>query len=287
MLWIATDNGLNSMDKERNFFTRYLHDPKNSNSISSNKLLTYFANFAEDQEGNLWISSDNGLNKLNYNRTAFTTYKHNSSDNSLSSDFITSVFIDRAGILWVGSWNGKLNKANLVQKSFGLRRSVPGNIHSLSNNNITSIIEDSSGIIWIGTYGGGLNRWDKKSDQFTQYRHDPNNVKTLRNDAINGIFEDRQAQIWVCNGEFLSKLNKQTGEFTHYNSNEARYTNSDQREIYAITEDREGLIWLGTANGVKSFDKKAVSLLIIIIIVMQILQVLATIRQLQFSATQR
>ncbi|HEU4860921.1 MAG TPA: two-component regulator propeller domain-containing protein, partial [Chitinophagaceae bacterium] len=260
ILWIATENGLNSLDKETGLFTRYQHDPKNIHSIGSNDLYCWFGNsIGEDHQGNLWIGSRNaGLNKLNKNRTAFTRYKHSTSDDdSLSSDFISSIFIDREGILWVGSWNGKLNKATLIHKSFGLSRNVPGNIHSLSNNNVTAILEDSSGIIWIGTDGGGLNRWDKKTNLFTHYKYDPNNAKSLRHDAVYGILEDHDKQLWVCNGEFLSKLNKQTGEFTHYNSNEANYKDMFQREIYAITEDREGVIWLGTANGIKSFDKKA------------------------------
>ena len=259
ILWIATDNGLNSFDKQNGSFTRYMHDPKNSHSISSNDLYCWLGNsIGEDPEGNLWIGSENdGLNKLNTSRTAFTTYRHSTSDdNSLSSDSITSILIDRAGIIWVGSWNGKLSKATLVQKSFGLVRNVPGNINSLSNNNVTAILEDSSGIIWIGTDGGGLNRWDKKTDQFTHYRYDPNNPKSLRHDAVYAILEDHDRQLWVCNGEFLSKLNKQTGHFTHYNSNAANYKDMFQREIYAVTEDREGVIWLGTANGIKSFDKK-------------------------------
>ena len=257
ILWIATDNGLNSIDKERKFFTRYFHDPKNTNSISSNNLATYFDNFAEDREGNLWINSDNGLNKLNEQRTAFTIYKHNPSDNnSLSSDFLTSVFIDRVGILWIGSWNGKLNKTNLINKSFGLRQNVPGKINSLSNDKVSAILEDSSGMIWIGTDGGGLNRWDKNTNEFTHYKSDPNNAKSLRSDAVYGMLEDQDGQVWICNGVYLSKINKQTGEFTHYNSNETKYDIINQHEIYAITEDLEGFLWLGTANGIKKFDKK-------------------------------
>jgi ligand-binding sensor domain-containing protein len=259
ILWIATDNGLYSLDKEKDFFTHYEHDPKNSNSISSNNLNAWFgSNIAEDHEGNLWIGSTfDGINKLNKDRTSFTTYKNSPSDeNSLSADNITSLLIDSAGILWVGTWNGKLNKVNLVHKSFGLTRNVPGNIHSLSNNNVTAILEDSTGIIWIGTDRGGLNRWNKKTNQFTHYRNDPKNAKSLKRDAVYGIFEDHDGQLWICNGEFLSKLNKQTGEFIHYNSNEANYKDMFQREIYAITEDRDGVIWLGTANGIKSFDKK-------------------------------
>ena len=31
----------------------------------------------EDQQGNLWIATDKGLNKLNPDRTSFTSYFHN------------------------------------------------------------------------------------------------------------------------------------------------------------------------------------------------------------------
>ena len=125
LLWIATANGLNSFDKRTNVFKRYYHDPKNSNSISSNFLRTAFGNtFAEDKEGNLWIASDSGLNRLSRDRTTFTAYRNSATDAySISADVLTSVYIDSSDILWVGSWQGKLNKANLNQKSFGLIQS--------------------------------------------------------------------------------------------------------------------------------------------------------------------
>jgi ligand-binding sensor domain-containing protein len=100
-------------EQKRDSFSRYQHDPKNTNSISSNNVSTWIGtNIVEDNEGNLWIATDKGLNKLNRERTAFTTYKHDPSDaNSLSADNITSLLIDSAGISWVGTWNGKLNKS--------------------------------------------------------------------------------------------------------------------------------------------------------------------------------
>ena len=96
---------------------------------------------------------------------------------------------------WVRS--GKLNKANLNDKAFGLRRNDPTDINSLSSNEVTSIVEDSSGIIWIGTYTGGLNRWDKRTNQFTHFRHDPANPKSLRHDAVHGDF---RRQAWTSLG---------------------------------------------------------------------------------------
>ena len=258
IIWVATQNGLNSFDQKTGIFKRYLHDPDNIHSISSNNMELWFgSHLKEDQEGNLWICTHNGLNKLNRERTIFTHYFYDSSDAySVSSNSIMSLQIDRAGILWAGSWSGKLNKANLNQKGFGLKHHDPNNINSLSSNKVTSILEDSSGIIWIGTYGGGLNRWDKKTDQFTHFRNEPSDPKTLRNDAVHAILEDRQGHLWIANGDVLSHLNKQTGEFTHYYPNVGHYKEEDHRLIYSITEDREGLLWLGTGNGIKSFNKK-------------------------------
>ena len=257
IIWVATQKGLNSFDHKTGIFKRYLHDPNNIHSISSNNMELWFgSHLKEDDEGNLWICTDKGLNKLNKDRTIFTHYLYDSSDAySLSSNHIMSLQIDRSGILWAGSWSGKLNKASLNQKGFGLKHHDPKNINSLSSNKVTSILEDSSGIIWIGTYGGGLNRWDKKTDQFTHYRNDPSDPKTLRKDAVHAILEDCQGNLWIANGDALSQLNKKTGEFTHHHVNEGHYKEQDHRLIFSLAEDREGLLWLGTGNGIKSFNK--------------------------------
>ncbi|MCW3091469.1 MAG: signal transduction histidine kinase [Ferruginibacter sp.] len=258
IIWLATTNGLNSFDRKAGIFKHYQHDPENIHSISGNNLAPWYrSGIKEDKEGNLWICTNKGLNKLNRDRNIFTAYFHKPGDAySLSSDTILSLEIDQAGILWAGTWGLTLNKANPGHKSFGLIRHDPTNVNSLSNNLVTTIVEDSSGIIWIGTYGGGLNRWDKKTDQFTHFRNIPSNPKTLRSDDIHSILEDRDGKLWVGNGAVLSRLNKETGQFTHYNSNAANFKEEFHKYILSIAEDHQGLLWLGTANGVKSFNKK-------------------------------
>lgn len=258
IIWLATTNGLNSFDRKTYTFKHYRHDPKNSNSINSNNLDPWCrSGFKEDKEGNLWIYTDKGLNKLNKDRNAFTSYVHKPGDEySLSSDSILSLEIDKAGVLWVGTWGQPINKAYPDHTAFGLIRHNPGNVNSLSSNQVTDILEDSSGIIWIGTYGGGLNRWDKKTNKFFHFRNDPSNYKTLRSDEIHAILKDRHGHIWVGNGSVLSRLNEATGQFTHYNSNEANFKQETHKYILSIAEDRQGLLWIGTANGLKYFDEK-------------------------------
>jgi signal transduction histidine kinase/streptogramin lyase len=226
-------------------------------AISSNNSFGFNGSLIkEDGNGNLWICTDNGLNKLNKDRNYFIAYFHKPNDAySLSSNYIVSLSFDQEGVLWAGTLNGKLNKTELHHKAFGLNRKDSNNINSLSSNQVTTIVEDSSGIVWIGTYGGGLNRWNRKTNQFTHFRHDPANSKSLRYDAIHAILKDRHERLWICNGDALSLLTKQTGEFIHYNTNASNYTNLEQSMIFSITQDSEGLIWLGTANGIKTFNE--------------------------------
>ena len=256
LLWIATNNGLNSFDRKTRIFKRYLHDPGNINSISTNGLGRGFGNIIdEDEDGNLWIATQNGLNKLNSDRNSFTRFFYSPGNaHSIRSNDIIAVSVDKAGILWVGAWNGKLSKANLNQKPFGLINRDPANRNSLPNNNVTAILEDADGILWIGTEAG-LSRWDKKTNRFAHFSHNAANNKTLRSDSVYGLLEDTHGHLWVCNGPILSRLNKQTGEFIHYNSNALNYTDFDHQVIYSITEDKEGYIWLGTGNGIKRFDE--------------------------------
>ncbi len=258
ILWITTEKGLNKFDKRINKFTHFPQDPTNADSTSN--AFGWGSIMTEDEEGNLWIATTKGLKKLNKDRTIFTSFYHDSSNvNSLKTNDLSTIYVDRSGVLWIGSSNDGLDKANLINKPFGLAQHDPRNKYSLDNNNVTALFEDKSGMMWVGTDGGGLNSWDKTSKRFTQYRHDPSDIKTLRYDYVNAIHEDQAGNLWVCNGDQLSLLNRKTGKFTHYNTNDADYQDADHLMIYSVTEDREGIIWLGTGNGVKSFDKKTLT----------------------------
>ena len=258
IMWLATNNGLNSFDRRTGKFKRYLNDPKNSRSISTNNLgLWLGTSIQEDPEGNLWIGTAKGLNKLSRDRRVFTAYLHNSKDaSSLSSNNVISLHIDKARILYTGTWEGKLGKANLNPKPFGLISQEPNNINSLSNNAVTAILEDSAGIIWIATCGGGLNRWNRRTNQFKHYRHNLSNPGTLRSDTVMALLEDRHGHLWVGNGDVLSRWNKQSGEFIHYDSKDKNYKEEHKPYIISISEDHDGYLWLGTGNGIKRFDEK-------------------------------
>ena len=67
----AGNGGLNRFDKGTGKFTRYLHDPVNTNSIANNKVRALL----EDSKGNFWVgTSGDGLQTLDRRTGVFSHY---------------------------------------------------------------------------------------------------------------------------------------------------------------------------------------------------------------------
>ncbi len=252
VLWIGTDNGLNSFDKKTGRFVRYLHNDKDRNSLSSN----FIDWITEDLQGNLWIGTENGLNGLDVQRTSFTAYFHDPADpTSLNSNYINSLLIDRQGVLWVGATNGGISRFDPNRRSFALFRQNPLDPNSLNNNTVKAICEDRSGAVWIGTDGGGLNRLEKKTGKFTHYRHKSSDPQSLSSDRISALLEDKQGNLWIaCGDGLINYLNTVTGEIKRYQNNSDFFKHFRKEYVFTMYQDKAGVLWLGTEGSLQKVD---------------------------------
>ncbi len=156
-LWLGTwGGGLNRVyvhpDKDQIRFVHY-RAGREPGSLSSNVVYRLYY----DHFGNLWIGTwSNGLNLLSREQqkelpenVVFQHYQNDLSDPySLSGNNISSIFVDRSGILWVGS--SKINKANIIKT--GIARYKTNRIENgrRIDSNVRSFAEQD-GKIWIGT----------------------------------------------------------------------------------------------------------------------------------------
>jgi len=109
----------------------------------------------------MWFATEDGLDK--YDGYNFTVYKNNPLDkNSISDNFIWTIYEDKSGTLWIGTNSHGLCKFDRQTEEFINYIYDPNNSNSLSNNNVRAILEDSKGNLWIGTEGGGLNKYDRR-----------------------------------------------------------------------------------------------------------------------------
>lgn len=166
-VWIMTyGGGVNRFtgDVKNNVIT-FEHYKTKTCSISSD--FTY--NMSQDKDLNYWITSEDGLNKLqfetsNYKRPKFTSYFHDKSDStSLSSNTTLHTWHDANNTLWVATQDG-FNKFNSIDKTFMRYAKEEG----LTNTFVYSITEDKDNDLWLTT-NGGLFRFNKTTEQFTNF----------------------------------------------------------------------------------------------------------------------
>lgn len=121
----------------------------------------------DDAKGLLWAGTFNGLNILNKNTGNFTVIKNDASNsNSISNNYITKIYKDNQGLVWIGTGGGGVNIYDGSNNNFTVFKNNPKNKKSLRNNQVTTIYQDWKGDIWMGTKSGGLTKFDKATGAF-------------------------------------------------------------------------------------------------------------------------
>ncbi|HDL18134.1 MAG TPA: response regulator [Bacteroidetes bacterium] len=201
-LWIGTVNGLNRIprvslqgkQKDGVAFTHYFHDKNNQHSLSNN----YIYSITQDQNGNIWIGTIEGLNRFDAATGKFTRYLSDAKDPfSLNSNAILSLYFDHLGTLWVGTPNGGLNK-RITEKSNDGKVAGARFVHytekdGLPNELVYAIVEDDSGLLWLST-NKGLSRFDPKTEKFRNF----NMQDGLQSNEFNlgAGYKDRSGKIY-------------------------------------------------------------------------------------------
>lgn len=129
----------------------------------------YVAEIEEDNKGNLWLGTYNGLVKFNPAKGTFKTYVNDPNQpKSLINDMILSVLCDKNNQIWVGSPKGlsKLVVEN-GKESFIHYTEKDG----LPNSFVYSTLADAKGRIWMST-NNGISCFDPVKKTFQNYSSD-------------------------------------------------------------------------------------------------------------------
>ena len=191
-LWLGSSGkGLTMVTPDQSKFRSFVFDPKEPNSIVSNRIMSLMAD-----AGNLWIGyQDEGLSVYQDNGK----FRHfsQSSTPPLSVNTIWCFLKDSRNHIWLGTRDNGLIQFDLNEGIMAQYTWDPNDNNSLSSNNIRVIIEASDGNIWLGTESNGLNKFFVEDGKFRRYNLPPiSNIKSL--------FEAEE-KLWIgTNGNGLS-----------------------------------------------------------------------------------
>ncbi len=252
-LWVSTSGGLNQFDATNETFTRYVNNPNDPTSLSNNLVYKIW----EDQYQRLWIGAKEidtaGLNMFDRQSGRFMRYKYNPNNpNSVSHNDIRDVYIDRSGVLWIGTRGGGVNKLDLKPKKFRNIKRDPNLPNTLHGTLVFALYEDTNGYIWIGTDGGGLNKYDPRSGLFTYY--DTTNSE-ISNDSVLSFSENSSGKLWLATkGGGLNLFDPQLAKFSHYKNDPDNPKSLSNDQVYTLLNDANGRLWIGTDNGLNLFN---------------------------------
>jgi two-component system sensor histidine kinase ChiS len=203
----------------------------------------------QDKKGYMWFATEDGLNK--YDGYNFTIYDSNPDDPAaLNINYIWTIYEDRSGTLWIGTWGGGLNKFDRNNKCFTHYIHNPDNPYSISHNEVRTICEDHSGILWVGTKGGGLNKFAPDTERFIHFKNEPDNPFSISDNEVICLCVDQGGLLWIgtVNGG-LNRFNPAAGGFTRFLYESGNPKSLSHNEVSYIYEDEAGVIWVGTKGG--------------------------------------
>ena len=186
---------------------------------------------------------------------------------SLSDNLTNTVLLDTRGSVWIGTWNGGLNR--LLPSRRGFARYVWQDRRGGLGGNVISMCEDitprgSGGRdelrFWIGTFSEGVLQFSPNGGVLARYCHVSGDLSSLGNDRALAVLVDRTGTLWVgTDGGGLNRLDRSAGRFTVFRHDPLDPSTLQSSRINALLEDTtstqpgETILWVGTATGLDRF----------------------------------
>ncbi|MEK7254174.1 MAG: two-component regulator propeller domain-containing protein, partial [Bacteroidota bacterium] len=169
-------------------------------------------------------------------------FKHWSTDDGLSNNWVSDVLHDSRGFIWIATQWG-VNKFD--GHEFKLYRYNPNDANSLSSNWVRSMAEDADGNLWFGMYPGGLTRFNPFTEKFTHFVFDKNKEHSLPGNEVFKVFAGQGNRIWVATSAGAAWL--QAGDTVFHRVSE--------KPVFDLREEERNGMWLATEDGLFSWKE--------------------------------
>jgi ligand-binding sensor domain-containing protein/HPt (histidine-containing phosphotransfer) domain-containing protein len=211
-------------------------------SVENGLSVSVVAGFAQDQNGLIWIATQDGLNRYDgYNFKVY--YNEPGKEKTLSQNGIRSVAVDKFGNIWAAQNNG-VDVLNPSTDEFTNYKNIKGNKNSLSHNTVLDIVRAPNGDMWVATIEG-LNQFDYKTKTFKSFINDTANEASIVHSRVHHIFFDSDNTMWLATRGGLSKFNTNSQNFKNYvNVPNDDFSMPPSNNLSRLTEDRAGKLWL-------------------------------------------
>lgn len=242
-LWLGTwSDGILFYNKQQKGAVAYC-GPKDKEHY-----ITHIRTFLQYDATNLLVGADDGLYLFDTEMRKATRIDSPYDKYSLGDQNVYSLFRDREGGIWVGTYFGGLNYMNT--KMMVIENYFPNYKEgNLSGKAVSQFCEDNHGNLWIATEDGGLNYFDTQTKEFQQ----PVNTSYHNIHPLMLVGDE----LWI--GTFsrgVDIYNTRTKRLRNYQKSLNNVYTLDDNCIFSLYRTNAGDIYVGTTTGLNKYDFK-------------------------------
>ncbi|RRQ48620.1 response regulator [Maribacter algicola] len=231
---------------------RYLHQPNIASSINSNQIHS----ITKDGEGNLWVGTVNGVNKMKKDsENGFIQF-------DVLNESVKSLFLDRKSRLWIGLEGLLLfciehpenfdspEQTNFKKFDFDLELTDKAEYGGL-----IAINQASGDNLWLGIHGVGLYWFNSQNGVYKLYAPDVLDTQSLSSTKVETVLVDRFNVLWVGTEEGgLNKCDLEKKDIAFLRKNVLSKNSLSNPSVNAIIQGGQNSIWVGSENGLNHID---------------------------------
>ena len=161
--------------------------------------------------------------------------------------WVSALYIDRSGIVWLGTPTGPVCYNNSTGKL------ISYNVGKVAvQARVYCFLEGSDGRIWIGT-GEGLTAFDRNSGTVVVYSESDG----LSSNVVDAIQEAVDGTLWISTSYGLNRFDPASGSIFNYFSYDGLQGN--EFCVGASMKDADGRLFFGGTGGITSFYPQVVN----------------------------
>lgn len=204
----------------------------------------------EHKPGVLLLASDEGLTRYCPGTEERQTLKAQlNHPHALNDSYLQTLYFDREGALWVGTYFGGVNYFSPEGDNFvHYRRQESG----LTARIISVMAQAEGNNLWIGSDDNGFFHWDRQTNQYRHFMPQGKRPFSPTYHNIHALMQDGDKLYVGMYMGGLDIIDLKSGAVRNYmpsTSSQSLYATG----IYAIYRDLRGEVWIGTTLGLNRY----------------------------------
>lgn len=239
--WIGTEGALYCADQALQNFSKIA--ALDGNSVKC---------LDEDQDGNLYIGTDNGLYRMAMNNSLEHFVHDSRNEATIPNNIVWSCYVDKWQNVWIGTDHGL---SRLSTHTFYRFTSLDKITFSGEGNCLHAILQTRSGDWWMGGtnglihYAEGVRVQGAASEYQNVVWYKQNNPSApLAHNRVRKIYEDKEGDVWICTDHGINLYQKSTGKLLNFivYDKTGKYSTA---WAYDILQDQKGRMWMASYQG--------------------------------------